>query len=126
MIRRPPRSTLFPYTTLFRSGLGLDHHHNLRSSGQRVAPEVHRRRPRVPGLPFKGKPEPGWTGDTRHDPDGETPVLQDPALLDVQLDVGLDGTRTTSRFVYPFRVEPVRAHGPGDGETSLVLVFEIV
>src|SRR5256885_11405940 len=26
MIRRPPRSTLFPYTTLFRSGWGqLDH-----------------------------------------------------------------------------------------------------
>src|SRR2546427_8922638 len=24
MIRRPPRSTLFPYTTLFRSGLGLE------------------------------------------------------------------------------------------------------
>src|SRR5256885_2156914 len=24
MIRRPPRSTLFPYTTLFRSGLQLD------------------------------------------------------------------------------------------------------
>src|SRR3712207_8425723 len=24
MIRRPPRSTLFPYTTLFRSGDGLD------------------------------------------------------------------------------------------------------
>src|SRR5436305_10219022 len=24
MIRRPPRSTLFPYTTLFRSGLGID------------------------------------------------------------------------------------------------------
>src|SRR5256885_5941903 len=23
MIRRPPRSTLFPYTTLFRSGCGL-------------------------------------------------------------------------------------------------------
>src|SRR3712207_7069000 len=23
MIRRPPRSTLFPYTTLFRSGTGL-------------------------------------------------------------------------------------------------------
>src|SRR2546429_6390425 len=28
MIRRPPRSTLFPYTTLFRSvGLGLVGHH---------------------------------------------------------------------------------------------------
>src|SRR3712207_7188835 len=24
MIRRPPRSTLFPYTTLFRSSIGLD------------------------------------------------------------------------------------------------------
>src|SRR3712207_8370081 len=24
MIRRPPRSTLFPYTTLFRSRVGLD------------------------------------------------------------------------------------------------------
>src|SRR3712207_6941968 len=24
MIRRPPRSTLFPYTTLFRSALGID------------------------------------------------------------------------------------------------------
>src|SRR5258708_22738842 len=24
MIRRPPRSTLFPYTTLFRSEMGLD------------------------------------------------------------------------------------------------------
>src|SRR2546426_7502234 len=27
MIRRPPRSTLFPYTTLFRS-LPVHHHHN--------------------------------------------------------------------------------------------------
>src|SRR2546422_7062966 len=31
MIRRPPRSTLFPYTTLFRSYsdvvLGVEHHH---------------------------------------------------------------------------------------------------
>src|SRR2546427_8526395 len=25
MIRRPPRSTLFPYTTLFRSGFALGH-----------------------------------------------------------------------------------------------------
>src|SRR5947207_6682224 len=27
MIRRPPRSTLFPYTTLFRSQLALSHRH---------------------------------------------------------------------------------------------------
>src|SRR2546429_7195900 len=26
MIRRPPRSTLFPYTTLFRSKVGVDLH----------------------------------------------------------------------------------------------------
>src|SRR3712207_8877984 len=31
MIRRPPRSTLFPYTTLFRSGLRL---------GERVRPVI--------------------------------------------------------------------------------------
>src|SRR3712207_7872921 len=34
MIRRPPRSTLFPYTTLFRS---------LRDGGRRVAHQVHPR-----------------------------------------------------------------------------------
>src|SRR5258705_9651473 len=27
MIRRPPRSTLFPYTTLFRSALRVERHH---------------------------------------------------------------------------------------------------
>src|SRR2546430_4292706 len=45
MIRRPPRSTLFPYTTLFRSLVRVfDHddrgvHH--RSDGDRDAPERH-------------------------------------------------------------------------------------
>src|SRR3712207_8831548 len=29
MIRRPPRSTLFPYTTLFRSHYGIAPHHGL-------------------------------------------------------------------------------------------------
>src|SRR3712207_6855839 len=34
MIRRPPRSTLFPYTTLFRSaGVVLDHLHELGGRG---------------------------------------------------------------------------------------------
>src|SRR3712207_8488806 len=36
MIRRPPRSTLFPYTTLFRSDVGLDLILRLRQ----VQPEV--------------------------------------------------------------------------------------
>src|SRR3712207_7111283 len=43
MIRRPPRSTLFPYTTLFRSGRpgdegGENHHAQVR---QRVVGEWH-------------------------------------------------------------------------------------
>src|SRR5258707_1528676 len=33
MIRRPPRSTLFPYTTLFRSGIGQDGVSSLRRAG---------------------------------------------------------------------------------------------
>src|SRR3712207_7749475 len=37
MIRRPPRSTLFPYTTLFRSELG----------GQRVVPAFAQRVPQL-------------------------------------------------------------------------------
>src|SRR5258705_13114105 len=34
MIRRPPRSTLFPYTTLFRSGIPRSMGYNLASRGE--------------------------------------------------------------------------------------------
>src|SRR5256885_8569199 len=34
MIRRPPRSTLFPYTTLFRSGVAAQFAHDVRKMGQ--------------------------------------------------------------------------------------------
>src|SRR2546422_6312500 len=39
MIRRPPRSTLFPYTTLFRSRIGELSHHpaGLRDTHPRIA-----------------------------------------------------------------------------------------
>src|SRR5256885_12461506 len=37
MIRRPPRSTLFPYTTLFRSGGGAGHSAD-RHAGQQPHP----------------------------------------------------------------------------------------
>src|SRR3712207_8362178 len=49
MIRRPPRSTLFPYTTLFRSEAGSTRHRLPRCRRPRGKPAVlHRRRPRVP------------------------------------------------------------------------------
>src|SRR3712207_6955313 len=41
MIRRPPRSTLFPYTTLFRSrDAGADHVHQVGHDRERVAADV--------------------------------------------------------------------------------------
>src|SRR3712207_7045784 len=43
MIRRPPRSTLFPYTTLFRSGQHLDLPVGVRRAGGR-----HERRQVLP------------------------------------------------------------------------------
>src|SRR3712207_8849287 len=47
MIRRPPRSTLFPYTTLFRSGSAEDAFHIVI--------------PSMPGYGFSGKPSStGW------------------------------------------------------------------
>src|SRR3712207_8418702 len=44
MIRRPPRSTLFPYTTLFRSGRGRlvvvrrPHRHHVHAAGEEGQP----------------------------------------------------------------------------------------
>src|SRR5260221_6701230 len=38
MIRRPPRSTLFPYTTLFRSSSVISPHCNLCLPGSRRSP----------------------------------------------------------------------------------------
>src|SRR5437867_9438596 len=47
MIRRPPRSTLFPYTTLFRSGTGGGH-------SLRHGPLPHGRPPGAGGLMVRG------------------------------------------------------------------------
>src|SRR3989449_5903793 len=52
MIRRPPRSTLFPYTTLFRSPLGFRHllvqaaHRGTELQGDRTVQEEHVALPR--------------------------------------------------------------------------------
>src|SRR2546426_4291774 len=41
MIRRPPRSTLFPYTTLFRSHAQLSGNHGRRAARHRPADHDH-------------------------------------------------------------------------------------
>src|SRR5690554_7625154 len=47
MIRRPPRSTLFPYTTLFRSHIGTGNHalggcvHHVEDAVRRPVPAAH-------------------------------------------------------------------------------------
>src|ERR1039458_8668775 len=72
MVRRPPRSTLFPYTTLFRSDAGVELY--LREGGvallERVgavikSPGVPREAPVIAkalarGMPVLGELELGW------------------------------------------------------------------
>src|SRR3712207_7191793 len=62
MIRRPPRSTLFPYTTLFRSqpdGDVVDARPSFpeRVGGDAPAPVAHRRRQGVPVQPRGTRPD---------------------------------------------------------------------
>src|SRR2546427_1241444 len=52
MIRRPPRSTLFPYTTLFRDGLG-QRAGGLRRGRRRITASVAQESPDVSGLPSR-------------------------------------------------------------------------
>src|SRR5690554_7595132 len=54
MIRRPPRSTLFPYTTLFRSPVAC---HSKRVVLRRRHPELGRRPARAAHLSFSPDPQ---------------------------------------------------------------------
>src|SRR2546426_8656921 len=49
MIRRPPRSTLFPYTTLFRSPNHRDYPSNERATSRTFPFENHRKRDHYDG-----------------------------------------------------------------------------
>src|SRR3712207_8773831 len=59
MIRRPPRSTLFPYTTLFRSGGAR------RAIGAAVARQGGRAQARARAGPAQGRRGGGWAGLAR-------------------------------------------------------------
>src|SRR3712207_7421575 len=60
MIRRPPRSTLFPYTTLFRSPLPLARRRRRlgagRAGGHRAHALGHRDGAAAPGVARRGRP----------------------------------------------------------------------
>src|ERR1035441_8922898 len=93
MIRRPPRSTLFPYTTLFRSVLDLEGHPAtgvavLRAAGVRPGYWAHygtrwrgrarapaRRALGVPGLGLSGAENGGPRGWRGQQPDEYRPRL---------------------------------------------------
>src|SRR5438477_996284 len=70
MIRRPPRSTLFPYTTLFRSEGGRVLRGDLRPLRSRRA---HRRR--RPRCPLRGR-RPAARRDSRERSEEHTSELQ--------------------------------------------------
>src|SRR2546430_10425184 len=54
MIRRPPRSTLFPYTTLFRSFMAKEIHEQPEVVGHTLAHylDMTAERVRMPAMPF--------------------------------------------------------------------------
>src|SRR2546426_5750852 len=60
MIRRPPRSTLFPYTTLFRSLPGGLCHSRLRGATPELPPGELRSRARAAGGPPARHPRGVW------------------------------------------------------------------
>src|SRR3712207_9229375 len=89
MIRRPPRSTLFPYTTLFRSPEGVDDlagapHDHLAAVA--VDREARLRRPLQVGEPARPLP---W----RHE---QAPVVVDePRRHDERRPVGAEDRKST-------------------------------
>src|SRR2546430_8655759 len=71
MIRRPPRSTLFPYTTLFRSRGGLVGQHVVIPGHGRVPRQVYGVGPVVPGQLGEYRLDVGGDGDEYQAVEGE-------------------------------------------------------
>src|SRR5258707_4545451 len=57
MIRRPPRSTLFPYTTLFRSGADAQRRDTAELLGRRFKHQSATELERSDALEFRGRSE---------------------------------------------------------------------
>src|SRR2546426_5646547 len=98
MIRRPPRSTLFPYTTLFRS-------HVVRLAGLR--PDDRRLRGRAVGDPHLGAVQDPAAlcllGDRDHRSEEHTSELQSPCNLVCRLLLEKKKTTASANRRNPFR-----------------------
>src|SRR3712207_8859563 len=79
MIRRPPRSTLFPYTTLFRSGVRAvagPHHEEREGEAQRRASgDAHGKRPQQREITGRDD-QAGRREDPQPRTDGDEPPLR--------------------------------------------------
>src|SRR2546426_6050411 len=81
MIRRPPRSTLFPYTTLFRSGLRRAALERLSAPASAVTTRLLRRPWRADGRPFRRSTSPRTSRPRRQRSEEHTSELQSPCNL---------------------------------------------
>src|SRR2546426_5899477 len=111
MIRRPPRSTLFPYTTLFRSIVAQGTN---RVGGDDVTPPPSQGGPEHPGAGHNA-PMVGDLGPNRHVGAGQPhpllPHFNDDVAVRRLLDDGIPGaTAENVRHV-------VRTAGPAEGDT---------
>src|SRR5256885_11287824 len=87
MIRRPPRSTLFPYTTLFRSVMTPEHSHlyiitsDVRSQRQPPAPRPANGRPAAATPLLGNRGHPARDCDVGARSEEHTSELQSPCNL---------------------------------------------
>src|SRR3989449_8414377 len=92
MIRRPPRSTLFPYTTLFRSGASLHLRSRIPPGGTHEAEFRSRGRP-----PGGGSLSPGQRGQLERRSEEHTSELQSRLHLVCRLLLEKKKKQTASR-----------------------------
>src|SRR5256885_3679279 len=112
MIRRPPRSTLFPYTPLFRSNLVAGNlsrriihcQHQLGCRKQCIVALVHRGSARVVRHAGNGCLPPVDTDDALDNADVGVGALECAALLDMQLQVGSEIAGTASGMTEGIRI----------------------
>src|SRR5437867_8631787 len=97
MMRRPPRSTLFPYTTLFRSG-----GRGGRRRARRVRPGVRRLRLALAQIPRHQVPDAAVRSEEH------TSELQSP--YDLVCRLLLEKKKKNQRMIYKVHVYSINSH----------------